>query len=75
MYDSIKEHTGIDISELDEDSLRKVCKDLHMEVDESMGKGKLVDELFGEKCEQDQYHLYVHNRQWRRCWGLSRPRY
>lgn len=51
MYDSIKEYTGIDISEMDEEGLRKVCKDLHIEVDPSMGRGKLIDEIFGEKVE------------------------
>ena len=51
MYDSIKEYTGIDISEMDEEGLRKVCKELHIEVDPSMGKGKLIDEIFGEKVE------------------------
>ncbi len=55
IYDAIKEHTGIDVSELDEDGLRQACKQLHIEVDESMGKGKLIDELFGEKCE----HHYI----------------
>lgn len=51
MYDSIKEFTGIDISEMDEKQLRETCKSLGIEVHESMGKGKLVDEIFGEKCE------------------------
>ncbi len=51
MYDSIKEFTGIDISEMDEAQLRETCKSLGIEVSESMGKGKLVDEIFGEKCE------------------------
>jgi lysyl-tRNA synthetase class 2 len=51
MLDAIKEHTGVDITGMDEDELRKVCKDLGVEVDESMGKGKLIDEIFGEKCE------------------------
>jgi lysyl-tRNA synthetase, class II len=51
MYDAIKEHTGVDISGMDEDALRKVCKDLHIETTPAMGKGKLVDEIFGEKCE------------------------
>jgi len=51
MFDAIKEHTGIDISGMDESDLRKVCKDLHVEVEESMGKGKMIDEIFGEKCE------------------------
>ncbi|PTN07231.1 lysine--tRNA ligase [Mangrovibacterium marinum] len=51
MLDSIKEHTGIDISGMDEVQLRAVCKQLDIDVDESMGKGKLIDEIFGEKCE------------------------
>ena len=51
MIDAIKEHTGIDISGMDEAALRGVCKDLGIEVDDSMGKGKLIDEIFGEKCE------------------------
>ncbi len=55
IYDAIKENTGIDISEMNEDELRATCKQLHIEVDSSMGKGKLVDALFGEKAE----HTYV----------------
>jgi lysyl-tRNA synthetase class 2 len=51
MYDSIKEFTGIDISEMNESELRETCKSLGIQVSESMGKGKLVDEIFGEKCE------------------------
>ena len=51
MTESIKEFTGIDITGMDEDALRNVCKQLHIEVDESFGKGKLIDEIFGEKCE------------------------
>jgi lysyl-tRNA synthetase class 2 len=51
MLDAIKEHTGVDITGMGEDELRQVCKDLGVEVDESMGKGKLIDEIFGEKCE------------------------
>lgn len=51
MFDAIKEHTGIDISGMNEDQLRATCKQLHLEVDETMGKGKLIDEIFGEKCE------------------------
>ncbi len=51
MYDSIKEYTGIDVSKMDEDALRAVCKSLHIETDNSMGKGKLIDEIFGEKVE------------------------
>jgi lysyl-tRNA synthetase class 2 len=52
IYDAIKEHTGFDVSNMEEDELREVCKKLHLEVDSTMGKGKLIDELFGEKCEQ-----------------------
>lgn len=51
MIDSIKEHTGFDISNMNEVEIREVCKKLHIEVDETMGKGKLIDEIFGEKCE------------------------
>lgn len=51
MIDAIKEHTGIDISGMNEDQLRDVCKKLGIEQDETMGKGKLIDEIFGEKCE------------------------
>jgi lysyl-tRNA synthetase class 2 len=51
MIDSIKEHTGIDINGMDEAQLRDVCKQLDIEVDETFGKGKLIDEIFGEKCE------------------------
>lgn len=51
MINAIKEHTGIDISGMDEDALRGVCRDLGIEVAPSMGKGKLIDEIFGEKCE------------------------
>jgi lysyl-tRNA synthetase class 2 len=51
MIDAIKEHTGIDIAGMDEAQLRDVCRRLDIEVDESLGKGKLIDEIFGEKCE------------------------
>jgi len=51
MYDAIKEHTGIDITGMEEDALRDVCKQLGIPVAPNMGKGKLVDEIFGEKCE------------------------
>ena len=51
MTDAIKEHTGFDITGKSEDELRKACHDLGLEVNETMGKGKLIDELFGEKCE------------------------
>src|SRR5690554_631383 len=51
MIDAIKDHTGIDISGMDELQLREVCKELGVEQDETMGKGKLIDEIFGEKAE------------------------
>ena len=51
MFDSIKEYTGIDVSEMDEQGLREVCTKLGIEVDASMGKGKLIDEIFGAKVE------------------------
>lgn len=51
MIDSIKHYTGIDISGMDEVQLRDVCKKLDIEQDETMGKGKLIDEIFGAKCE------------------------
>ncbi len=51
MTDAIKEYAGVDISGKSEDELRKICKNLDIEVDDTMGKGKLIDEIFGEKCE------------------------
>lgn len=51
MYDSIKEYTGIDVSKKDETGLREVCAQLSIDVDDSMGRGKLIDEIFGEKVE------------------------
>jgi lysyl-tRNA synthetase class 2 len=53
--DAIKEHTGVDVSGMDEAELRSTAKKLGLEVDDTMGKGKLIDELFGELCE----HHYV----------------
>ncbi|MEZ4930852.1 MAG: lysine--tRNA ligase [Saprospiraceae bacterium] len=55
ILDAIKEHTGVDVSEMEEDELRATCKKLHIDVDETMGKGKLIDELFSEKAE----HHYI----------------
>lgn len=53
MYESIEKYTGIDVSQMDEEGLRAVCKQFHIETDSSMGKGKLVDEIFGEKVEDN----------------------
>ena len=55
ILDAIQEHTGIDVSEMDENALRETAIKLSLEVDETMGKGKLIDELFGEYCE----HHYI----------------
>ncbi|MCW3118988.1 MAG: lysyl-tRNA synthetase [Chitinophagaceae bacterium] len=55
MYDAIKEHTDFDVSKMNEEELRNVCRQLHIHADASMGKGKLIDEIFSEKCE----HHYV----------------
>ncbi len=51
IYDAIKEHTGFDVNGLDEVGLREVCKELGIPSNDAMGKGKLIDEIFGEKCE------------------------
>ncbi|MDE7427251.1 MAG: lysine--tRNA ligase [Muribaculaceae bacterium] len=51
MTQAILDHTGIDITGMDEEQLREVCRKLEIEVDPSAGKGKLIDEIFGEKCE------------------------
>ncbi|MGZ3767588.1 MAG: lysine--tRNA ligase [Mucilaginibacter sp.] len=51
MYDSILKYTGIDVSAMDETALRKTCAELGIEVDGTMGKGKLIDEIFGAKVE------------------------
>ena len=51
ILDAIKTHTGVDVALLSENQLREKCKELQIEVDDTMGKAKLIDELFGEKCE------------------------
>ena len=51
MFEAIRFFTGIDISEMDEQSLRNTCRQLHVPMDDTMGKGKLIDQIFGEKCE------------------------
>ncbi len=51
MIGAIKDHTGIDIDGMNEVQLREVCSKLNVPMDDSMGKGKLIDEIFGEKCE------------------------
>ncbi|MDP2335754.1 MAG: lysine--tRNA ligase [Bacteroidota bacterium] len=51
MYDAIREHTGFDIAGKTESELRDICTQLGIETDPTMGKGKMIDEIFGEKCE------------------------
>jgi lysyl-tRNA synthetase class 2 len=51
ILEAIQTHTGIDVSNMSEDELRKTATDMGLEVDKTMGEGKLVDEIFGEKCE------------------------
>jgi lysyl-tRNA synthetase class 2 len=51
MYEAIEKYTGIDISEMDEAALREVCRRLNIPTDPSMGRGKLIDEIFGERVE------------------------
>ena len=55
ILEAIRIHTGHEVAGMSEEELREVCKSLDIEVDETMGKGKLIDELFGEMCE----HHYV----------------
>jgi lysyl-tRNA synthetase class 2 len=51
IHEAIHENTGIQVSHLEEEGLRKVCRDLGIPTEKSMGKGKLIDEIFSEKCE------------------------
>ena len=51
MFEAIEHFTGIDISEMDEAQLKETARKLNVPVDDTMGKGKLIDEIFGEKCE------------------------
>ena len=53
ILDAIKEYAGVDVKGMSEDELRKTCKDLHVEIEPSMGKGKLIDAIFGEYCEKN----------------------
>jgi len=52
LYDAIREYTGFDVSGMDEVALREVCKKLEIETDNSMGRGKLIDEIFSKACEK-----------------------
>lgn len=51
MFEAIQHFTGTDISAMNEDELRATCRKLHVPMDDTMGKGKLIDQIFGEKCE------------------------
>ncbi|HMK26939.1 MAG TPA: lysine--tRNA ligase [Chitinophagaceae bacterium] len=53
IYDAIAEHTGTDVSQMKEEQLRSICKQLHIHADNTMGKGKLIDAIFSEKCEKN----------------------
>jgi len=55
ILEAIQTYTGIDVSEMNEEQLRETAKKLGLEVDDTMGEGKLIDEIFGEKCE----HHYI----------------
>ena len=52
MYEAIEKFTGIDISNMNENELRRVAAQLNVPIDDTMGKGKLIDEIFGETCEE-----------------------
>jgi lysyl-tRNA synthetase, class II len=51
MYEAIEHYTGVDISSMDESEMRVAAKKLGVEIDDTMGRGKIIDEIFGEKCE------------------------
>ena len=53
MYEVIKKFVGIDVSKMNENDLKKLCKDLKIKTNKSMGRGKIIDEIFGEKCEKN----------------------
>ena len=53
IYEAIREATGEEVALMDEEGLRKLCRKLHIETDNNMGKGKLIDELFGNACEHN----------------------
>jgi lysyl-tRNA synthetase class 2 len=53
MYDAIREYSGVDVSDMDEQGLRLLCRQWQLEIDDSMGRGKLIDEIFGAKVEKN----------------------
>ncbi len=56
MYESIAHYTGVDITEMNEDQLRQAAKDMGIHIDKTMGRGKAIDEIFGEKVEPNLIH-------------------
>lgn len=52
MYQAIEHFTGVDISQMDEEQMRQAARQLHVHIDNTMGRGKLIDEIFGEHCEK-----------------------
>ena len=53
IYEAIEKYTGIDISTMDEALIRQTANDLGVEIDKTMGKGKIIDSIFGDKCESN----------------------
>jgi len=53
IYDAIKKYTGYDISNMQEDELRDICNKMNIEITDQMGEGKLIDAIFGNKCEKE----------------------
>ena len=62
MTESIQQFTGFDISGKTENEIRDAATLMGIEVDDTMGKGKLIDEIFGEKCEAKLYSTNLYNR-------------
>ena len=62
ILEAIKEKTGYDLEGKSEDEIRTICKELKMEIDDTMGKGKLIDEIFGEFCGGYVYPADLHHR-------------
>jgi lysyl-tRNA synthetase class 2 len=60
MYEAIEHFTGIDISNMDEKELRETATKLNVPIDDTMGKGKLIDEIFGETCEGKTYSTNIY---------------
>ena len=59
IFEAIKKYTGIDISQMDEKELRKTATKLNIEVDETMGEGKLIEEIFGENAKAISYNQHL----------------